>query len=265
MPCFPQLISGALVQYPLVKRRICKTISNTTIEGRVFKLPDPCNSSVEWDLTFEGLTSEERARLVAFYEEVEGRLGEFTFLDPTDNLLSWSSDPAKAVWTKEPHLVLTGGVADPKGGTEAVRVANPGAQAQSLLQTLKAPGSYLYCFSVWLRSVTPSRAILVRTTGVSETAESYGADFVWRRVTLSGRSETMAEDVTFGIRLHAGTAVEIFGMQVEAQPAPSDYRRTAARGGVYSSARLAEDVFTLTSYGPDEHSCKVRVSATLAG
>jgi hypothetical protein len=71
--------------------------------------------------------------------------------------------------------------------------------------------------------------------------------------------------VTFGIRLNPASAVEVYGMQVEAQLAPSAYRKTMSRSGVHQAARFDNDVLTMVSDGPEQHSCKVRIVAPLIG
>ena len=65
-------------------------------------------------------------RLISLYSDVEGRLGSFTFLDPTDNLLLWSEDLTQTAWESNSLLTITAGVADPKGGTSANQIANTG-------------------------------------------------------------------------------------------------------------------------------------------
>jgi hypothetical protein len=64
---FPQLLSGASVQYPFVKRRIHRTVSNVMPDGRQLKLLDAGASRIEWDLTFETLSSTERTALEMFF------------------------------------------------------------------------------------------------------------------------------------------------------------------------------------------------------
>ena len=78
-----------------------------------------------------------------FFRAAEGTLNGFTFLDPTGNLLAWSDQLDNAVWQKDPLLTLTGGVADPQGGTLGWRLSNGGGAGQGLGQTLAAPGQRL--------------------------------------------------------------------------------------------------------------------------
>ena len=262
---FPQLRSGATAQYPLLKRRVGRTIASVTAEDRLQKLSDPNWSRLEWEMTFQTLTTEERTELAAFHRAAEGCLGEFTFLDPTENLLAWSGDPSQTLWTKGPLVSLASGVEDPEGGAEACRVTNSGAFAQTLQQTIQGPGWFQYCFSLYVRSQSAGVLGVYRSTGGNEAGAAYSAGPAWRRLAHAGRSQGTAEGVTFGIRLSPGTAVEVYGMQVEAQLAPSAYRKTMSRSGVHEKARFDNDVLTLTSDGPEQHSCKVRIVAPVIG
>jgi hypothetical protein len=261
---FPQLYTGATAQYPFVKRRIYRTITSAAPDGRMLKLGDPGWSMTEWALRFETLTSQERTELEAFFNSVEGRLGEFTFLDPTDNLLVRSGDLTAAAWTKGPLVQISAGQADPEGGLEATRLSNSGAGTQTIQQTVEGPGWFHYCFSFYASSQQPVSLAVFRFTGGVEVARSYPVNSRWTRLVLSGRSQGAQESITFGISLEAGAAVNVYGMQVEAQPAPSAYRKTTSRGGVHANARFNDDVLELTSEGPEQHSSTVRILASLA-
>jgi hypothetical protein len=262
---FPQLLSGAPAQYPFVKRRIHRTISSEARDGRVLKLSDPTWPMVEWELRFETLSSQERAELETFFNTAEGKLGEFTFLDPTDNLLERSGELTAAAWSKGPLLQLAAGQADPDGGSEGTLVSNTGSETQSIQQTIEGPGWFHYCFSFYSKSETPLNLTIFRSTGGVEAARSYPVASTWRRLALSGKSEGTEESITFGIRLGAGAAVTVYGVQAEAQPAPSAYRKTASRGGVHGNARFNDDSLELASEGPEQHSARVRIVASLAG
>ena len=82
-----------------------------------------------------------------------------------------------------------------------------------------------------------------------------------RRLTLSGSLAQSTEQVTFGVQLAAGTSVDLFGMQVEAQPAASDYKRTGAAGGVRSNARFADDRIRVTAQGTDVYDAVIRIAS----
>jgi hypothetical protein len=80
-------------------------------------LADANAAAVEWYLSFQTLTDSERDALAQFHGSVEGSLSDFTFLDPTDNLLCWSEALDQSVWERNLLLTITASVADPLGGT----------------------------------------------------------------------------------------------------------------------------------------------------
>ena len=81
----------------------------------------------------------------------------------------------------------------------------------------------------------------------------------WTRVSLAANLGESSESVTFGAQLSAGGTIVIFGMQVEAQPGPSDYKLTGTRGGVYAGARLAADTITVTAQGTDVYDAVLQI------
>jgi hypothetical protein len=83
----------------------------------------------------------------------------------------------------------------------------------------------------------------------------------WRRFFVSANPGTSAESVAFEMEIPAGGSVELFGAQVEAQVGMSDYKKTGARGGVYT-ARFASDEFNATATGMDSYDAAIRIVAT---
>lgn len=261
---FPQLSSGAVAQYPLIKRRVHRTVLNRLADGRRIKLADTAAQRIEWEIAYHALRDAERRQLEEFFAEAEGRLREFTFLDPASNLLAFSEDLTAGAWTRGPLVAATAGVADPAGGSAATRLVNTGPAEQRLQQSLSAPGWFHYCFSFYARSEDETTVTLFRATGGTEAAEQKKTGRAWRRLAMGGASEPEAETVTFGLAIAPGGSVEVYGLQVEPQPAPSSYVKTASRGGVYGKARFDHDQLTFTSDGPEQHGCTVRITAPLA-
>ncbi len=254
MPVYPQLGSGALSQFPGQKIRRARTVVNQAADGSTIKLADPLGAVTEWNLTYTDLIAAEASALLAFYAAVEGTLTGFTFLDPVGNLLAASDDLNEAAWQKDPLLSLTGSVNDPLGGTLAWRLTNSGAAEQALGQTLEAPGAYLYCLSAYVRAAAASSVGL--TIGSQATQRAVTAE--WTRIAWTSNGDAQATSVRFAMEISAGAAVEVYGLQVEAQAAASGYK-ASVRGGVYEGAHLGEDVLTITSTDVDRHSCKLKV------
>jgi len=255
MAVYPQLGTGALSQFPIVKRRRARTVVNTAADGSSIKLADVAGGSLEWQLQYSALGDSELAALQQFFTSMEGSLNAFTFLDPSANLLAWSEELDNAAWQAGPLLQLAGGVADPMGGTGAWLLSNSGAAPQSLTQTLNAPGAYIYCFSVYAQAAQATAlTLLVGSQSVTRTVSAG-----WSRLTLTAPGDATANAITFGVQTPAGRAVTLFGPQAEAQAAASVYK-TGTTGGVYATARFRDDAFTFTSTDVNHHSTVVNIS-----
>lgn len=252
---FPQLASGATGQYPIQKRRTARTVVNKSIQDYEVKIADPGAATTEWQISFVELTDQELAALEALFQATEGRLTPFTFVDPTDNLLAWSEQHNQSIWQADPLLTLTGDVADPMGGTSAFQLTNTALATQLLQQSIAAPASLEYCLSVYARSDQSTQIWLVRG---SETISSTISP-TWTRLTSAGQVSNQNDSISFGVALNPGTTVDVFGMQVEAQPAASLYKQTAETGGVYPNARFRDDVLTITTVGPNRHTCEINI------
>jgi len=254
MLVYPQLGTGALSQFPVQKRRRLRTVVNAAADGSFVKLADPNGEYTEWSLSYAQLSDAEVSTLEQFFISAEGTLNGFTFLDPTSNLLAWSDQLNNAVWVAGPVLALTGGVADPAGGANGWHVSNPGAGAQSLVQTISGPGGYLYCLSAWVRSASASAVTLLlgsQSSGCAVTSN-------WARVVVAATGDPQADSISFGLEIAAGAAVDVYGMQVEPQGGASVYKPSTT-GGVYEDARLRDDVLTTTATGVNQHSCTVNI------
>jgi len=252
---FPQLASGATGQFPITRQRSARTVVNQSCQGYQVKLADPGAAITEWHLSFTEISDQELAALEALFQAVEGSLTPFTFLDPADNLLAWSGQQNQSVWQADPLLTLTGGVADPMGGTSAYQLSNPTGATLMLQQSINAPASLDYCLSLYASSGQSSRVWLVR--GSASEALPVGPQ--WTRLTSTGQLPGTADSISFGIALDSGATVNIFGFQVEAQIAASLYKQTAETGGIYPNARFRDDTFTITAIGPGRYSCELDI------
>lgn len=261
MLVFPQLATGVSGQFPLVRREVARTVVNSLGGGATVRYSDPSWASTQWQIAAASLTAEEWSAIETLFDATEGRLRNFVFLDPADNLLAWSEDFSNAVWRKDPMLQATAGVADPLGTARATQLINMGQAAQRVSQQLNAPGWYQYCFSVYARS---SGGPALTMVGGGE-LRTFPVTNTWTRYVLPGRSANTDEMVQFGIELAAGAAVELFGLQVEAQIGASGYKKTVSRSGIYTMARFQDDRLTVTAQGPDDQDTVIRIISANEG
>jgi hypothetical protein len=254
MSDYPQLGTGALSQFPAVKRRRMRTVVNQASDGSAVKLADAAAEVIEWQLAYTNLSDAEIGALQQFFEEMEGSLQGFTFPDPCGNLMAWSEDLNNAAWSADPLLTATGGIDDPLGGTGAWHLINIGAGPQALTQTLNVWGGYTFCFSVYARASTPATV----TLQLGGRTECHAVARDWRRLAIAGGGDPAAESVACSIQLPGPGTLDVFGPQVQAQPAASAYQRSSA-GGVYENARFRDDDFSFTTTGINRHSTTVNI------
>jgi hypothetical protein len=229
-------------------------VRNTSADGRSIKLEDQPGEITEWSLVYTNLADEEVTALQQFFADAEGTLNEFTFVDPTSNLLAWSDLLNNAVWQPGPLLSVQSGIADPAGGTNAWHLANSGGGPQSLLQTISAPAGYLYCFSAYVRSQGAVNVTMLLGSQRCSRAVNAG----WTRIEFAAKGDPAGESIGFGLEVPAGGAVDVYGMQAEPQTTASAYKSTT-KGGVYESARLRDDLLAITTIGVNCHSSTVNI------
>ena len=133
--------------------------------------------------------------------------------------------------------------------------ANPNAAAQMLQQTVAIPGGYVACFSAYLRSAVPGEVILERDG--NQTAVRVGPR--WTRGYVSGTGAIDAAQSSFSIVIAEGQLIDVWGLQVEAQPYPSAYKQTGVPLGIYQETYFAGDELTITSTGPGLSDCVIRL------
>ena len=104
-------------------------------------------------------------------------------------------------------------------------------------------GAYLYCLSAYVRAATPSSVGLT----IGSQATQRAVTTAWTRIGWTSNGDAQATSVRFAIEIGAGAAVEVYGLQVEAQAAASGYK-ASVRGGVYEDAHLGADVLTITEH-----------------
>ena len=258
---FPQLSSGAIGQYPIRKRTVEKTVVNLSPDGTTIKYADAGASSVEWQLAFQNLDDGEIDALQQFFAACEGRLNAFTFLNPAGNLLAWSEDLGQPAWETSTLLQLSTGISDPNGGLMATRITNPTSSDLTLQQTINGPGWFSYCFSMYVRGQSANGVSLYLQAGTASVSGASPVATNWARIAFSGKQSTTVESMTAGIVVAAGQSLDIFGLQLEAQPAASPYNRTFSADGVYANAHFKEDVLDVTTTAPNRHSCTLTVTA----
>jgi|SRR5579885_1504640 len=255
---FPQLSTGVTGQLPLRWTDNFRAVLNALPDGSQILLSDGLGAAVAWSLSFSGLSELERQTLQAFFDTTRGALNSFTMLDPSDNLLAYSEDFTQACWAPEALLRVNAGSTDPFGGTGAFTLTNTAQAAQAISQQINGPGSYGYCLSLYLRSGAPQTVSLTQCCNGSTLGREVSTTGAWQRASLSGAVGS-GDGVSFGVEVPSGGQVQIFGAQVEAQPAAGTYKRTTTTGGVYQNCRFDQDELQMTATAPGAYRCTLRI------
>jgi hypothetical protein len=252
MSFYPQIGAGSVAQFPVSRSRRWRAIANNLEDGEMIMVPDTTAGQIEWKLSYQDLTNMEVQNITALFNASQGAFAAFTFIDPMANLLGWSEGLSQPGW-QVGLLQTTAGMTDPLGTERAWSVANPNSAGQTLQQTLGIPGDYVACFSAYLWSSVAGTVTLQRD-GKQVTVNVGPA---WTRAYVSGLGTGGAAQSTFSIALAAGQTIDVWGLQVEAQPYPSVCKRTSSALGIYQSTYFDNDELTITSTSVGLSSCQI--------
>lgn len=258
MPTFPQLSTGAVTQFPFqAEVRFRSTRYEGPSGGELF-YNDPDFEEWAWEITLEDLTDAEWGDLEQLFTSCGGGLGGFTFLNPSANLLKWSENLLQDEWANAGGGT-TAGIADPLGGSAAFHLTAGGGGSE-WIQSALVPASYRYVGSVWARTGSAGTGVQISDGLGTQAFTPFQGDGVWRRYSVAFEGGApVGEEVFFSLLLPAGESMDIFGPQLEAQVAASDYKPSSHRSGVHANARFDQEVLSDRSLGPNRHSTRLRI------
>jgi hypothetical protein len=261
---FPQLANGNVAQYPVTRTWLRAATINNLPDGSVIVLASVTPARMSWTLTYSGLSQAEWNAIEALFEGVQGQFGNFTFVDPADNLLSWSENFTMPVWTPDPLLQVISGAPDPNGGTNATTLTNAAQASQSIIQQTAGPGWFKYTFSIYLRSDTPCSVNLIRASGATQAPLTIAVGETWARVQSSGALATQSNGFECGLELDPGVTVFAYGAQLEAQPDAGGFKTKTNVSGVYQNARFNQDILVNTSDAPGQFATSLKITSTVS-
>ena len=254
---FPQLLSGATVQYPNSKTNPFPVIFNLQEDGSRY-WAEPTDSSLRWRLTFTGLSTLEANTLRTFFAATKGKLNDFLFLDPSGNLLIWSEDVARPNWLKAPFTS-----ASSAGEINSVvhTLGGEAGSVSSISQMLQVPSESLICASLKARSSAPGVLKLFITDSVLEVYVSVVLTDAWKVVNVAHQGSGSGQQKLVEISLPSGGTAEITELMVSPQPFPAAYVPTRERNGIHQKTRFDQDDLVVTASDKDEYSCQMFITA----
>lgn len=256
---FPQLSSGAVTQYPIRIRESIRSVVNQTADGRRIRYSEPAASSIEWEISHSALSDAEWSAIEDLFRDCEGRRLSFLFLDPWANLVADSETFTASAWVKGSGISLVTGVSNPDGESRATQVNNSAATLQSISQSLAVPANFSYSFSISARATAATSLRLIVSTDGAFAERLFDVTSDWQRFSVFSSLAPPNSAIDVALQMPAATTIEIFGAQLEAQPAPSPYQRTAGRTGRYPEARFSSDSLAQVTTGPGQHTASIRI------
>jgi len=260
MLVFPQLCTGAAVQFPFTSEYRSRNVVNEAADGSIERLSDPAAQVQVWKLRFRGLSDAELAALAGLHTVAAGGLRAFTFLDPAANLLRWSESLTNDVWTRDALLTVNAVAGE---GDAVHRLVNAAQVEQSIGQTLPAPAGLAYAFSFEVRTAERVRLAAERSASAAALRTEFDAPAQWMRCVQTGRLPSAAEELEFRLVVPAGATVDVRRMQVEAQPAASQYKPAFSASGVYPATRFRTDELPVTTKGMNDHEVAFELISTV--
>jgi hypothetical protein len=257
---FPQISTECLAQFPLRKQQLYRTSMTEAMDSRRLRAADVDAAAVRWELSYKALTDDEKQRIEDLFVAAQGRLESFVFVDPTANLLGRTDDLTTAQWARGPLVSVSGAIPDPFGGEGAWAVHNESVVDGAVSQAIACPATLRYCFSVYLRSDENVECTLRMRNASGQMCVPGLAQGEWRRMFCSGSLPDAEGPLTFELGLPAAATVHAYGFQVDAQPAPSAYKRSVV-SAVYPNTRFEDDVLQVRTDGVNNHAMTVRLTS----
>ena len=84
MATFPQLKTGAVAQYPIVRHEQFRNQTVRFVDGTDQRYRDAGTARQRWDIRWSGLDESELAAIEEFFLANQGAFGTFAFTDPWD-------------------------------------------------------------------------------------------------------------------------------------------------------------------------------------
>lgn len=260
---FPHLNEGIGAQFPIRRTTRYRTVVNASDLTTSLRATDPGARRIAWWLRYHGLSDGEMDSLQSFFRAVRGSLDSFVFLDPEANLLAHSEDLEEQVWQKTAGLTVAAAPTSPVEAAQAFRLSTAPGQSAEIYQAINADASYRWVASAYARAAGGGTATLFLRSASGEKSFTHVLDSQWKRFHFGGQFWSAGEAVEAGLRLTGGASADVTGFQLEAQCAPSRYKRSGPQGGVYPEARFAQDSMRVTTLAPNCHQTALIVTAPL--
>jgi hypothetical protein len=264
---FPQMLGGGVTtSLPYASDLAYRTVSEDMENGKRYAYKFRTNPLGRFSVNLPLMRAAEVATLETFIVACEGRLREFTFLDPGGNLVAYSDDFSHASWTSS-SVTIGGAVTDPKGGSLARSCSSGGSNGflhTSVLPAGNGSGIVL-CASVWARATSSSQTLSIGflDSGLSALENSTWAlpQNIWTRIhhTITLATSSPIRIVIGGNSTWNGSTIQLFSGQCVAMPGPGPRLLTPGAEGLRAKCRLGQDDISIRSTGVNQHAATILI------
>jgi hypothetical protein len=229
---YPQLASGAMAQMPYSTDASFLHTNNDMDCGVRFSYSWRTNPLSHFTLSYTSITDADLATLEIFFNSMNGKYGQFAFLDPAGNLVPNSESFAS-------------GAADPFGGTRAGVTTGPSATVLP-----SDANGITICVSIYVKG---PGTWTMGFTGSTVLWETVGASSTWHRLYHSGVVSGSGA-ITASV---SGTSATMFGFQCAPMMGPGAYVHTSGTSspgyGYHATCRFDRDTFPVKYVGPNQN------------
>lgn len=160
---FPQITGGVMTTLPYSSALSYRsTAEDSDFTGRRSAWKWRANPLGSYAINLQALTAAELAIVQNFFYSMEGRKGEFAFLDPGGNLVNYSDDFTNASWTKS-SINVSVAATDPLDGNLATLLGSTGSNG--LLYTTVIPAGlasgFVLTVSVWAKAIGAGQSLAI--------------------------------------------------------------------------------------------------------
>jgi hypothetical protein len=228
----------------------------------------PTTARGRFIISLPSLSDASFALLKTFFTTVaEGRLNEWSFIDPGGNLVPASENFADASWSLT-SLSVGAAVTDPWGGSRATALTSTASDSYMIASLLPGGGAsgFVLCASIWARALSSSQTLRVGfLDGGSSLIASNTVPLPQNQWVRISCSTTLATSSSIRVIFGGGgswnsTSIQLFGAQVSATAGPGGYRQTPGADALRPKCRFDTDDLKFTYMGPSQISVQLPVS-----
>jgi len=243
MAVFPQLgANGMITQRPYTKTASHRTTFKDQPTGRRHSWYWRDDPLYRFEVNYSAITLPELDTLMSFFNDRKGRLGEFTFIDPSGNMI-----PSTTAYET--------GTADPFGGTRAMTGSVIGP-VQVLPDTHEIQG-YVLSGSVWAKSSSPGNTIDLAFSACDPSIVQVKIPNTtgWVRYHMT-TTVISSYQILFSV---GGSGTALFGPMVAATKGPGEYFSSPAHYAVHSKCRFDTDDLDVRYTAPNQYGIVVPI------